>query len=359
MRDPGPGRLGDEDFLAFNEALRGAILVGAPLPEGLETLSRELPGRQAASAAVAGDLRRGLTLSEALAKQGNAFPAVYVRLVQAGERAGSLHAVLQRVTGFGREMTRLRAELRESLVYPIFLYAMACLVLALWGGFFAPTLGREFGGLLRDLGVEGPMPRATVAGLWILGHGPWFVWMSAALLCLLLGAIWTGSGLARGRSGAGVERLLMRVPALGALLRAMAASRFCHTASLLVERGVPAPEAIPLAAEASGSAWVSADAAAARRASEGGASFGDAVAHLEGLPGVVSWLVRHGESRRELPQALEQLGQFYLDATVRRARLMRSLAPTFLVLAVGLFVVGTAVTLFLPLVSMMSGISAW
>ncbi len=351
-----PARVGEEDFLLFNETLRSAVLVGAPLPEGLEILAREMekaPAREAA-AGIAQDLRQGLPLSEALAKRPGVFPPVYARLIQAGERAGNLHVVLQHVTAFEREMVRLREGLREALVYPVFVCLFSVLILLLWGTRLAPELARDFGRMYSEMGLDGGLPLPTICSLWMLNHGPWIGWGAVGLMAVLL--IGLACAMKRGRSllGAGSERILWKLPVLGGMLKAAAASRFSHTAALLVGRGVPAPEALTLSAEAAGSSWVSDDAQTAKDLSERGGSFSDALHAFRALPDVLLWMARHGEGRGELPAALEQLGQLYLDAAIRRARFLKILAPPLFILAGPVLVAGfTVLSLFLPLIDMM------
>lgn len=349
-------RVGEEDFLLFNETLRSAILVGAPLPEGLEVLAREMgraPVREAA-AGVAEDLRNGVSLSQALTKRPGVFPSVYARLVQAGERSGNLHAVLQSVTAVEREMVRLRSGLKEAMVYPVFLCVFCSLLLLLWGTTLAPRLVGDFGAMFADMGLGGGLPLPTLQALWILRHGPWIGWGAVGITGTLILIFWMG--MARGLSpfSAGTERVFWKFPVLGGMLRAVAASRFCHTAALLVGRGVPAPEALVLSAEASGSAWVVGDAPRAKGLSEGGGTFSDSLHAFHALPDVLLWMARHGEGRGELPSALEQLGQLYLDAALRRARLLRIFSPAFFILLVAGIAGGTAVVLFLPLIDMMT-----
>jgi general secretion pathway protein F len=351
-----PARVGEEDFLLFNETLRSAILVGAPLPEGLEVLAREMgraPVREA-SAWVAGELRNGSSLSQALAQRPGVFPPVYARLVQAGERAGNLHAVLQGVTAVEREMLRLRSGLKEAMVYPVLLSIFCSLLLLLWGTTLAPQMGRDFSAMFTDMGLDGGLPLATPPALWILLHGPWIGWGAVGITLALILVFWMGSARGLSPFSAGTERVFWRFPVLGGMLRAVAASRFCHTAALLVGRGVPAPEALVLSAEASGSAWVSADAPTAEGLSERGGTFSDSLHAFHALPDVLLWMARHGEGRGELPSALEQLGQLYLDAALRRARLLRMFSPAFFILLVAGIAAGTVLALFLPLIAMMT-----
>ena len=339
-------RISGEDLLIFNETLRSAAAVGAPLPEGLLALAREMgsaPAREAVEK-VAADLRAGMPLSEALGRKPEAFSPLYVRLVLAGEKAGSLEAVLRRVSAVERETLRLRGEIREALVYPLFV------CLAIFGVIFVLSnlVMPVFSTLISDMDI-GNLP-------WLTRHGIWL--MPLPLLPMLVLA-WL---LLRPRKGgtflsAWEEKWIGWIPLVGGLVKVLAASRFCHAAGLLLERGVPAPEAIRLASEASGSARMVLQAPVARELSEQGGSFTDALPALRTLPDTVLWICKHGERRGDLAGALDQLGRLYLDAALRRMRILRSLAtPAFVLLTFPAAAI-TAWSVFLPLVNLMDAIS--
>lgn len=347
-----------EDFLLFNETLRGAVKAGAPLPEGLEAFAREL-GRGPADSvlAVAADLRQGLPLSEALERQGKVFPRVYVRLVQAGEKAGNLEAVLQRVLEAGREAVRLRNAVEEAFAYPFVLCIVLAVVHLLWALAIAPQMGRAFSEMYGEMGFRDGLPLPTQVSLWMMEHG---VWTTGVPLTALVVALLLFRGLSAGwiRVGPALERLLTWLPPVGGMLQAGTASRFCHAAGLLLERGVPAPEALALSAEASGSAWMAEDLTSAEDQSRRGANFADALHAFQALPPVVLWMVRQGEGRGDLAGTLDQLGRLYLDVALRRMRLLRSTLLPLLLMLMGLWVGFTVVSMFLPLVQMMGMIGA-
>ena len=155
-----------EDLIALNEEIAGMARAGLPLDQGLAALAREMGrGRlQKVTARIAADLRAGLTLPEALDRQGKSVPRYYAGLVAAGIRSGSISEVLATLTAYARSLADLRATVIGAIFYPcvVLFFAFALF------GFFCYFVLPQYETIFRSVNIG--LPGITWAALFISRH---------------------------------------------------------------------------------------------------------------------------------------------------------------------------------------------
>jgi general secretion pathway protein F len=339
---------------AVLEEIAALVRAGVPLDKGLLHLGRDLGGRPGElMKSLAADLERGEPLPAALAARGEAFPPVFRVVVEAGARAGQLATAVEGLLGLARRLAELRRTLRLALAYPLLLVFLAYGLLIAFAVVVAPPLAEALHEWNHASGFAEPPLSAVV-----LKHLPetvpyWGTILPLAVLAAM--ALWSR----RMNQGGLLQpsyalRMLGWVPWFGRLLRLAADALATDVLALLLDRGVPLPEAVTLAASASGSPG----------AAEAGERLADALrrglpperAEVEaaGLPPRVAWLLRGAFSPQARLATLRRMAETYRRQADDLADAARLWLPVILTAVIGgLVAVVYALTLFLPWVQML------
>jgi general secretion pathway protein F len=335
------------DIPVFVEQLRDLLLAGLSVIEALDAQRRgaKVPAAAVIDAVVR-RLREGQTLSKAFAAE-PAFPDLLIALVQASELTSDLTESLSRYLEHHRRVAEIRHRLVSTAIYPMLLVGVGCLVLMFLLFYVMPRFARIFEGMTGDLPWSA---RAMVAWSQTLhAHGVW--WLAAAacaVAVLIAGAL----------STAVRERVLGRVlnhALLRDRLKVYFLSRWYRATGMLVQGGIPLPQALhlanqllPLALQSNG-----------RRVEEGvreGLSPSAAHERAGMVTPVAEQLMLAGERTGDLGTVLTRIANYH-EAEVNRAleRTMRALEPIVMVL-IGVGVGIVVVLMYLPIFELASAI---
>jgi type II secretory pathway component PulF len=343
-----------DQLLTLNEEIAALVRAGSPLDRGLLEAGRDVRGRLGRIAGVLGRrLNRGEGLSEALEAEKRSIPPLYRAVVEAGTRAGRLPVALEGMSRYIRGVSDARNAIGLALWYP---GLVVCLAYGLFVGLVALVVPR-FVAACESLGLatSGPLRWLEWAG-----NSVQYWWPVGPVVLAVLAAIWIRSGTTAGLRGGGWGGLRL-LPWMGPLLADYEAANFSELLAMLLEHRVPYPSALVLAAEAAGSQRL---AGGARRAAEAigrGEPAAAAVqaAHAGAFPPMLRWTLATGQAQGSLDSALHHLADLYRNRARNRAEHIAVFLPAVLTLAVG---AGAAaiygLSLFLPLVDMLRGLSA-
>jgi type II secretory pathway component PulF len=321
------------DLALFHRTLAEFCRADVPLPRAFEALRGDLRrGRfREAVAALAADVGEGVPLGEAYARRKGAFPALYRALVEAGMVSGDLPGVLEEIARHAARRAALAARLRAALAYPI----VAAFFVLVTGGavllFAAPTHWR----LAAEMNLPSPLPYAAGA-IGVLG-----VLLVATLLY----------GWLRRVDGIG-----FRLPVVGRIRLHAARSALASTLALLLRRNVPLTTALSLAADACDDRGL---ASRLRLASEGavaGAKLSEVLREAAAFEPTLHWLVEAAEGTRDLPRALEDVGNVCARRFERAVDRLTVLITPMAELVVGAAVFFLAYSFLAPLFEWAEGI---
>lgn len=335
--DPGAGgvlRPGvtREDLAALHRHTASLLAAGLPLPRALRAVARESRKRefQVFVEALAGDVEKGRTLSDALREHPRVAPPFLADLVKAGEAAGSLPAVLLQMAETGEAEARLRRSVKTALAYPLTVAVFALAVVLLNGtGLAARLFFPEAAAASRDIQEMFPSPRGFVSFMFDVLVSP--VFWGVLLAAFIVGGLVLVPFLSLRGSRTGV-------PVFGKLVEQVLVSRFCRVLALLVGREVPLPVALRLAGAASDSHRLASQAASASDAVAGGRSLAEAIDAVRVLPATARWGIAGAAARGALVAELEALARHADDGAADAARRFGILLETSLVLVVGALV---------------------
>jgi type IV pilus assembly protein PilC len=314
----------DEKTLAvFTRQFSVMIDAGLPLVQCLQILGEQQEHKafQRIILQVREDVESGSSLANAMKKHPQAFDDLFVNMVAAGEAGGILDTILQRLATYIEKNARLKAQVKSAMIYPIAVLSIAGLVVyvILW------KVIPVFGSLFVSLGAELPLPtRIVVAMSKFVGR---FWWLIVGVVVFGVYAIRRYYATDHGKLV--IDRLLLKAPILGPVLRKIAVARFCRTLGTLLSAGVPVLEALDITARTSGNAVIE-------------------LAILE--------VRKQVEETGAMDTMLAKIAEFYEEEVdIAVAGMMKLIEPV-MILFLGIVVGGVVISMYLPMFSMISKI---
>jgi type IV pilus assembly protein PilC len=330
-----------------------AVMVdaGLPLVQCLELLGKDEPDKRLAEAIgqVRLDVQAGASLADAMRKRPQAFDALYVNMVAAGEAGGILDTILNRLSTFIEKQARLRSRVRAAMVYPACVLAIALVVIVVILVKVIPTFAELFAGLGASL------PLATRFVIWVseqtMVAGP------PVAAGAVAGAFATRRYYQTEAGSLRVDGWLLRMPLVGPMTRKVIVARFCRTLGTLLGSGVPILEGLDITGRTAANAVIEKAIRRARARIERGESIAAPLRSAGAFPPMVVQMIGAGESTGALDTMLGKIADVYEEEVdVAAAALLSTLEPALIVI-LGLIVGGIVVSMYLPLFELVAQLS--
>ena len=344
------GSIPTRDIVIFTRQFATMINAGLPLVQALDILARQSDNKtlQAVTRAVVYDVESGATVADAMRAHPKAFPDLYVNMVAAGEAGGILDVILNRLAEFLEKNDALVRKVKGAMIYPAVIMGVAVLavVILLWK--VIPVFREMF----STVNMELPLPTRVVIAMSDFLKGYWWALIAGGIgLCVLVQRYYaTPEGKLQ------IDRLLLKVPVIGDVLRKSAVSRFTRTLGTLISSGVAILDGLEITARTAGNRVVH-DAILASRASiAGGDTIAAPLAKSQVFPPMVISMIAVGEQTGGLDAMLTKIADFYdqeVDAAV--GALISVLEPVMIVI-LGVVVGGMIVAMYLPIFDMVNAV---
>ena len=347
----GSGKVKTKDIAIFFRQFSVMIDAGLPLVQCLEILAanQENPTFQKTLTGVRTTVEGGATLANAMRQYPNIFDDLTTNMMEAGETGGILDIILQRLAQYVEKAVKLRSAVKSALIYPVAIVSIAVLIVGALLKWVVPI----FANLFVGLGVDLPLPTRMVIGLSaFVGHFWWF---------FIIGSVGAYYGIKqirkhpRGRYY--FDHMLLRLPAVGPLLRKIAVARFTRTLGTLITSGVPILEGLAITAKTSGNAVLEEALLKVRKAIEEGRTIVDPLKESGVFPNMVTQMIGVGEATGAMDNMLQKIGDFYEDEVDAATRDMLAMLEPLIIGMLGISVGGIVVSLYLPLFSMIAKLS--
>ncbi|HBC72617.1 MAG: Type II secretion system protein [Candidatus Amesbacteria bacterium GW2011_GWB1_47_19] len=321
---------GVSEMANFTRQLATMLTAGLPLTDALNLLKvQSSAGLAAVTSQILNDVQSGVALSTAMGKHPNMFSKIYVALVKAGESAGVMETVLNRLAE-GLEKSRdFRMKVKGAMIYPIIILIGMVLVMAVMMIVVVPKMKM----LYADFGAELPWSTKVVMG--ISGFMATYWWLvvigTAAIFFGLRAFINTPGGRYKW------DTLFFKLPITGPLARNMMLTEMARTLSLLVGSGVSVVEAIIIVSETVGNAPVEKDMRRIAKQVEKGFPISISFSESEMFPPIVGQMIAVGEETGKLDEVLSKLAGYYETESEQKIKgLTTAIEPIILmILAVG------------------------
>src|SRR3954469_15764833 len=328
-----PGKVGTRDIVIFTRQFSTMINAGLPLVQAMGILAdqSENPNLRDVTKQVVFDVESGNTVADALRKHPNAFSELYVNMVAAGEAGGILDTILMRLAVFMEKNDALVRKVKGAMIYPGVIMSVAAIAITVLLVFVIPVFENMFASVNMAL----PLPTRIVIGAsrflklywWAVGAGLF------ALFYLFKNYYATSGGKLT------IDKLMLKAPILGDVLRKSAVSRFTRTLGTLISSGVSILEGLEITAKTAGNRVIQ-DAIMESRASiAGGETISAPLKKSAVFPPMVISMIAVGEQTGGLDEMLTKIADFYdeeVDAAVSGLlAMMEPLMIVFLGVVVG------------------------
>jgi type IV pilus assembly protein PilC len=335
-----------DDFLLFNQQLAALLHAGLPVLQSIQMLRHRSPNAKLREVLsdVEARIKSGSALSEALDAQGETFPKIYTASILAGERSGNLDEVLRRYVSYTKSIAALRRKIRGALTYPIILLTAAVILVSVLTTFVIP----QFSSIYDNVGAELPVITTVVITI-SSGVRDNLYWL--APLIFVSGAsllYWRRTENGRRR----LDRLVLRVPIVGELVRQMTTAQFSRSLATLLAGGVTLVESFQIAlASVTNRELLRSTEAALPKVREG-KPFTDSLAEAGWVPELAVDMIGVGERSGSLREMLDEVAGFYDGETeVKLGQLTTFIEPAILI-TMGGIVVTILLAIYLPLLQM-------
>jgi type IV pilus assembly protein PilC len=291
---------------------------------------------------VRSDVEGGMLLSQAMARHPKVFDRLFVSMVEAGEAAGILDSVLDRVAVQIEKEMKIKRRVKGAMVYPTVVLVFAVLVLIGMLMFLVPV----FEGIFSDLGGDLPFLTKVVVAASDVIRGYWFV-----IFPLMGGSVYGFRRWKRTPGGRQVwDRFKLRCPAgIGKVVLKVTMARFSRTLATLVAAGVDIIKALEIAGQTAGN-WVVESALADVRAKvHQGVPIAQPLIEDPVFPPLVSQMVKIGEETGELEKMLDKIADFYEDEVDTSIAALTSIVEPLMMIGVGAIVGVIVIAMYLPM----------
>jgi len=332
------------DIAVFARQLATMLEAGVPLVQAFDIVGK---GHKNATMAemllsVKADIEGGDTLAEGLRKKSLYFDDLFCSLVEAGEQAGVLETLLDKIATYKEKSESIKKKVKKALTYPIAVIAVAFIVTAVLLIFVVPV----FEDLFKSFGAD--LPAFTK---WVIGLSEWAQEWWWAVIGGLFGFIKTFSFFHK-RSAEFrhfIDKSLLKIPIIGEILNQSALARFARTLATMSAAGVPLVDALESVAGACGNIVYYEAVLKIRDDVATGQRLQFSMQQTEIFPHLVIQMVAIGEESGKIDSMLDKVADFYEEEVDNMVDNLSSLMEPFIMVILGTLVGGLIVAMYLPI----------
>ncbi|MGM0593531.1 MAG: type II secretion system F family protein [Pseudomonadota bacterium] len=336
-----------KDIAIFSRQIATMMSSGVPLVQSFEIMAKgaENPNLRNLINNVKGDIEGGATLAEAFQKHPKYFDDLTCSLVHAGEQAGILESLLDKIATYKEKTEALKSKIKKALFYPIAVIVVAFIITAILLIFVIPQFKELFSGFGADL----PALTMLVIQLSEFFQAYWYLIFGG------IGLFFYGFNEAKKRSkrfSDGLQRFSLKIPIIGDILNKAAVARFARTLATMFAAGVPLVEAMDSVAGAVGNAKYRDAVLQMRDDVSTGTSLTASMDQLQIFPNMVVQMASIGEEAGSLDQMLNKVADFYEQEVDDAVDALSSLLEPLIMAVLGVLVGGLVIAMYLPIFKM-------
>jgi type II secretory pathway component PulF len=328
------------DLLVFTRQFAAMMNSNLQLVHVLESLTRETNKRKlkAALEDVLMKVKRGGDFDRAIADHPKVFNPTYIGVVRAGMQSGQLAEALEQISEYLTSLDKVVKKMRSAAMYPLLLIGAFIVTFHIMVFVILP----RFATLFSNFGQELPAPTQFVLSIGEAYAASWPMLLMFGCLGAALFVIWKRSNPVT------YDRLKLKLPLIGSLLRLAALARFAHTLAIQVQNSVSLIESIRVAAPASNNSYAEASLRQIADDIERGQGIAQAFARQQLFQGVVQQMISAGEQSGELGEPLRSAAQYFESLWVQRIEAVIGLINPLLTAIMGILISGMLIAAFLP-----------
>ena len=341
------GKVSEKDISLFTRQLATMLRAGVPLLQAFEIVAKgsNKPAVTRLLTDVRTDVETGSSLQTAFGRRPLYFDALYCNLVGAGEAAGILDTLLDRLATYKEKLLALKSKIRSALFYPAAVVAVAFVITAIIMIFVVP----QFKELFSSFGAQLPFPTLVVIAISDFFVRYWYLIFGG-----LIAGIWVFLATWK-RSAAmqkGMDRLMLRIPVFGPLLHKAATARWARTLSTMFAAGVPMVDALDSVAGAAGNAVFYEATKKIQSDVNTGTSLTVAMQSTGVFPNMLLQMTAIGEESGSLDQMLTKVADFYEAEVDDAVSAISSLIEPMIMVVLGGLIGGLVIAMYMPIFKM-------
>lgn len=338
------GKITDKDITLFTRQLATMMKAGVPLLQAFDIVGKGASNQAVAKLLmdVKADVETGSSLNQAFRKYPLYFDALFCNLVSAGEAAGILDSLLDRLATYKEKILAIKSKIKSALFYPVAVMVVAIIITAVIMIFVIPS----FKDVFKSFGADLPAPTLIVIAMsdfmvanWyivfgILGgalYGFFFMWKRSEKVQIVM------------------DRLLLRLPIFGDIIRKATMARWARTLSTMFAAGVPLVEALDSVGGASGNYVYKMATKQIQSEVSTGTNLTVAMQNANVFPNMVIQMVSIGEESGQLDAMLSKVADFFEAEVDDAVEAMSSLMEPMIMVVLGTLIGGMVVAMYLPI----------
>lgn len=343
----GSGKVTDKDITLFTRQLATMLKSGVPLLQAFDIVGKghDNPAVAHLLMAIKTDIETGSSLEQAFRKYPLYFDDLFCNLIGAGEAAGILDALLDRLATYKEKIQAIKGKIKSALFYPVSIIAVAFIITAIIMIFVIPA----FKELFSSFGADLPAPTLVVMSI-----SDFFVAWWWAIFGIVGGSLY-GFFYAWKRNKKMqrvMDQLMLKLPIFGPLVRKATIARWTRTLSTMFAAGVPLVEAFDSVAGAAGNAVYFDATKQIQREVTAGSSLGAAMTNTNAFPAMVLQMVTIGEESGSIDSMLSKVADFFEAEVDEAVEALSSLMEPIIMVVLGTLIGGMVIAMYLPIFKM-------
>ncbi len=339
-------RVRKNEVALITRQLATLISAGFPLVTALSTLipQADSKGMQRVLSGIKSTVEEGKSLSDALSHHPAVFSSVYINMITAGESSGTLDLVLERLADMTERQEEMKKRIQAALAYPLFMSIIGAAILFFLIIYIVPGVIDIFTDIHQTL----PPPTRLLISLSDFFQSFWWA------VLLIPALFWTSLHLVRktARGRLVTDRLLLRLPQAGTLIKKSASAKFSRILSALLANGVPMLTALQIAQSTSSNRAIQKKIATSADAVEQGGSLGNALEGSMEIPSLAVQMIKVGEESGQLEKMLEKSAELFEKETQSTITALTALLEPAIILIMGVVVGFIVLSICLPIFEM-------
>jgi type IV pilus assembly protein PilC len=344
LKFPGFGeKVKPRDLSVFTRQFATMIDAGLPVVQCLGILGDQADNRALRNTvqSIRKSVEGGSTLAEALRKHPKVFDDLYVNMVEAGETGGVLNTLLNRIALFIEKAAKLKKKVKGAMIYPMAIVSVAVIVVTILLIFVIPVFAELYGSMGKAL----PAPTQITINI-----SNWFVANWYYMGFGLIAAIVSISYYYKTEQGRiNVDRLLLRLPIIGDLLRKVAVARFTQNMSILLTSGVPILDGLAITARTCGNKVIEKAIMDCRISISQGKTVAEPLKESKIFPPMVWQMVAVGENTGALDNMLKKISELYEEEVDDAVANLTALMEPMIMVILGVILGGLVISMYLPI----------
>jgi len=343
----GSGKITPADIAIFMRQLATMLAAGIPLVQSFEIVGNghENAAMQKLILAIKADVEGGTALAEALAKHPLYFDDLVINLVEAGEQAGALETLLDKIATYKEKTEALKKKIKKALTYPAAVLVVAFIVTTILLIFVIPA----FEDLFQGFGADLPTFTRMVIDLSVFVREKGF--FIATIIGIAVGSFFYFKKRSRSMRHF-LDRMSLKIPVIGPILQKASIARYARTLSTMFAAGVPLVEALESVAGATGNIVYEVGVLQMRDEVATGQRLQQAMENTDLFPNMVIQMIAVGEESGSLDEMSSKVADFYEEDVDNAVDNLSSLLEPMIMAILGVLVGGLVVAMYLPIFKM-------